>query len=509
MSGSRAGVPGEGGGAQRPGFDAAPPIGRTVVRLGLALVLVYTGLGLGIGYWQVVEAQSLTTNPLNPLVLQEREAPRGRILDARGTVLADWQEGRRVYSDPNLANVIGYATRRFGTAGLEQTYDAQLIGLSSGSAVADMLRKFQSQRLRPQSLHLSIDARLQDLGAKLLGGRRGAIVALEPSTGRVLAFVSMPTYDANALADPTRAVKAMAALQGDDAAPLLDRPAQGRYVPGSTFKVVTGLAALEAGAVSGATTYPDQPAEEESGYLIGGFRVRDGHHPFTDGLALDFRQAIEVSCNIYFAHTAVALGGGPLRAFVDHAGFDAPIPFELTTAASQVTGGDGPDGGFADVVEVANAGYGQAEVLVTPLQMALVTAGVANGGVIMRPRLVDAVESADGSLARFPDRSLVRLASASSISLMRASMVQAVEGEWGRLFAGEAKVPGVHTAGKTGTAELGHGQRPHALFIGFAPANDPRIVVTVVIEHGGSAALEAAPVGGALMTYYLTRILGS
>jgi peptidoglycan glycosyltransferase len=494
----------------RPGFDVAPGIGRTVVRLGLAMVVLYTGLGLGVGYWQVLQAEALTRDPQNPLVLQEKEAPRGRIVDARDVVLADWKDGRRVYKDAAMANVIGYASSRFGRVGLEQTYDAELIGLTSGSPAADMLRKFQRERLRPASLHLSIDLRLQDLGARLLGERRGAVVALEPATGRVLAFVSSPSFDPNAIADPDRAEAALAQLSKDEASPLLDRPAQGLYVPGSAFKVVTGMAALEAGAITAATTYPDQPKEEETGYLVGGFRVQDGHHPFTGSTALDFSQAIEVSCNIYFAHTAVRLGGAALRSFADQAGFDARIPFELPTSVSQVTGGAAGtgDGGFQDKVEVANAGYGQAEVLVTPLQMALVTSAVANGGTMMRPRLVDSIESSDGAMTSVAGGTLARIASPGTIATMRDAMIQAVQGTWGRQFAGEAKVEGVTTAGKTGTAELGPGQKPHAWFVGFAPAERPRIVVAVIIEHGGSAALNAAPLAGQLMTYYLTKIVG-
>ena len=494
----------------RPGFDASPPVGRTLVRLGLALVLLYAGLGIGIGYWQVLDAEALTNNPLDPLVVQEREAPRGRILDARGVVLADTVDGQRRYRDVNLANVIGYASRRFGAAGLEQTYDAELIGLASGSSTADMLRKFQRERFQPQALHLSIDVRLQDYAARLLGSQRGAIVAMEPATGRILAFVSTPTYDPNALADPARDDATMVRLQADAAAPLLDRAAQGRYVPGSVFKLVTGMAALEAGAVTPDTKYPTQPAEEKTGYLVGGFRVQDGHHPFTDDTVLDFSQAVEVSCNIYFAHTAVALGGGALRTFADSAGFDPPIPFELPTAASQVTGGaPGPNGGFKDIVEVANAGYGQSQVLVTPLQMALVADAIATGGTIMRPRIVDSIESADGSLRQFPDQSLGRIASASTTTIMRNAMIQAVEGVWGRRFAGEAKVPNVTTAGKSGTAELGPGQQPHSWFAGFAPANDPRIVVAVIVEHGGFGSVRAVPLAGDVMTYYLTKIVGS
>lgn len=493
----------------RSRFDRAPAIGRTVVRLGLAITVLYAGLGIGIGYWQVVDAENLTTDPLNPLVLQEREAPRGRILDARGVVLADMRDGLRTYSHVSMANVIGYASRRFGTAGLERTYDAELIGLASGSPAGDLLRKFRRERFAPQSLHLSIDVRLQDRAAKLLGGERGAVVALEPATGRILAFVSSPTYDPNALADPARATATLEELSQDESAPLLDRPAQGLYVPGSAFKLVTGMAALESGAVTAKTTYPDQPKEEETGYLIGGFRVRDGHHPFTGSRALDFRQAIEVSCNIYFAHTAVELGGEPLRAWAKVAGFDAPIPFDLPTVASQVSGGPaGRDGGFRDVVELANAGYGQGEVFVTPLQMALVTAGVANGGTIMRPRLADAIEASDGGRRTFGPETWRRIAGQSTIAIMREAMVRAVEGRWGRLFAGEAKVPGVSTAGKSGTAELGGGRKPHSWFVGFAPADAPQIVVAVIVEQAGRGAVRAVPLGGDVMTYYLGTILG-
>src|SRR5439155_18938614 len=148
-------------------------------------------------------------------------------------------------------------------------------------------------------------------------------------------------------------------------------------------------------------------------------------------------------------------------------------------------GAPGPNGGFKDVVEVANAGYGQAEVLVTPLQLALVAAGVANGGTIMRPRIVDSIESSDGTTRRFPDQSFRQIASGSTISTMRQAMVLAVQSPWGSMFVGEAKVPGVTTAGKSGTAELGPGQQPHSWFVGFAPAEDPKIVVAVIVEHGG------------------------
>ncbi|MEJ7697593.1 MAG: penicillin-binding transpeptidase domain-containing protein [Candidatus Limnocylindrales bacterium] len=214
---------------------------------------------------------------------------------------------------------------------------------------------------------------------------------LDPTTGEVLALASTPTYDASKVADPATARQSFEALQADKGEPLLPRATLGRYVPGSVFKIVTAIAGLGSGAITPATTYKEQPGAEKNGLLVDGFRVRDGHHLTTRSKALDFIEATEASCNIWFALTGLQIGG---KEFVDYAGrlgFGAPLPFDLPTAISQVTGGSGSaPGGFKDDVELANAAYGQAETFVTPLQMALVASVVANGGELLRPRLVTA-----------------------------------------------------------------------------------------------------------------------
>jgi len=212
-------------------------------------------------------------------------------------------------------------------------------------------------------------------------------------------MVSTPTYDASAIADPTTAAATFQALQDDRRTPLLPRATQGLYVPGSSFKIVTSMAALSTGAITPETTYANQPAAETKGWLIDGFRVRDGHHPQTDDTALDFRQAVEASCNIYFAETGVRTGSEALTDYATRLGFGAALPFDLPTGVSQITNGGGSlPGGFKDRVEIANAAYGQAEVLVTPLQMALVAATIANNGTLMQPFLVkEAAGKRDGS----------------------------------------------------------------------------------------------------------------
>ncbi len=488
----------------------APRIGRSVLRVALAIGLAYILIGGTLTYWQVVRADALTLDPANPLVQAARQSTLpGRILDSRGTVLAKSVRlatgtvVRQYLADPSLGPLLGYRSAQFGTAGLEAAEDGVLIGLSGQSESDLLLRKLQFQLYQPQDVVLGIDMRLQKDAEQLMGNRRGAVVAIDPATGQILALVSSPGFDPNQVASPATGAAAFQRLSTDPASPLLDRATQGLFVPGSVFKLVTSIAGLGSGAITAQTTYPDQPAEEKTGFLVDGYRVIDGHHPFTDGTALDYTQALEVSCNIYFAHVGLAVGGPALVQWAARLGFGAPIPFDLPTAASQVTGGGGPLGGFKDQVELANAAYGQAEVLVTPLQMALVAAAIANGGVLMRPHLVIGTRDASGTLhpvAPAPWRTVVDPVIASTIA---NAMQQAVEGAWGIPFAGLGKVPGVPTAGKTGTAQLGGTGEPHSWFVGFAPVQGARIAVAVLLERAGSGATEAAPLASRVMADYL------
>lgn len=488
---------------------AAPPVQRGLARLAIAVVLCYAAVALGLGYWQGLQAQALTNDPGDPLVAAIRDGPRGRILDARGTVLAQDATigGVRVrrYPQPAAEPVVGYWSPTLGATGLEQTYDADLAGLSGTSPVDELLRKFGASTSTPLDVVTSLDMRLQADAVKLLGTQKGAIVALDPTTGRILALASTPSFDPNRVVAPATGATYMAALSAPgNASPLLDRATQGRYTPGSVFKMVTAVAGLGSGAITGATTYRDQPGEERSGFLVDGFRVVDGHHDFTGNTALDFVQATEVSCNIYFAHVGLATGAAALRDWARRLGFEAPIPFDLPTAASQVTSGGGPLDGFVDDVELANAAYGQGTTAVTPLQMALVAATIADGGTLMRPTLVDALRAPTGTVVqRTSPQVWQRVLSSAQDAVLQAAMTGAVESAWGRPFAGSAAIPGVPTAGKTGTAQLGGSGEPHAWFIGFAPAAAPRIAVAVIVEQGGHGGEVAAPIGGRLMGDWL------
>jgi peptidoglycan glycosyltransferase len=485
-----------------------PRIGGSLLRLAIALMAGYSVLAVGLGYWQVVESRRLSEDPRNPLVVQaSRSAPRGQIVTASGVVLAR-NSGRgasavRVYPYPVVAPVVGYKSLLFGTAGLERAYDQQLIGLRTLSPGDEFFSKFRGDNYDPADLVTSLDIDLQQAAANALGSDRGAVVAIEPSTGRVLAMVSSPTFDPSRIADPDKAKAYLDRLQQSTDSPLLNRATQGQYVPGSVFKIITAIAGIGSGAIMTGTTFANQPEEYQTGFLVQGFRVRDARRPFQTDHPLDFYEATEVSSNIWYAHAGLQIGASNLLAWAGKLGFGAPIPFDLPTSSSQVTNGGGPLDGFTDQVELANAAYGQGETLVTPLQMALVASTIANGGVEMRPKLVDELRAQSGAVTALGPQVLANVLPSDRAAIIRQAMIQAVEGQYGASFAGGARVPGVTVAGKSGSAQLGDGSLPHSWFIGFAPAENPTIAIAVIVERAGSGAGRAVPMAGDLLAEYL------
>jgi peptidoglycan glycosyltransferase len=489
---------------------ARRPLARSIVHVGLALTIAFGVLAGGAGYWQVIRSEELSTTPDNPAVaVAARSVVRGEIVDRDGTVLAtnkkDPKGGYyRVYKDRAIAPVVGYASRRYGAAGLERSFGAELTGLTDPDPIRNLLKKFQADPYDPQSLTLSLSLSLQRAAIRGLGADRGAVVMLDPRTGEVLVLASTPFYDASAIANPATEEEGFAAVRDNPTQPLLTRPTQGRYVPGSIFKIVTAVAALGSGAIEPTTTFPGQAAAEKTGLVVSGFRINE--HAGVPARTFNLVTATEVSSNIWFALAGLATGGANLTDFAGRLGFDTPIPFDLPTAVSQVTNGTGSaPGGFKDDVELANASYGQAETFVTPLQMALVAATVANGGELMRPRLVTALTGKEGTRPIGPEsiRQVITNADADAIT---AAMLEAVEGDLGRKFTPGAKVPGVPTAGKSGTAELGGSGEPHSWFIGFAPADDPQIAIAVLVERGGRGGARAAPLAGSLMKAYFDSV---
>lgn len=479
-------------------------IGAALGRVSLVLAFAFGGLAVGAGYWQVIESSELSRSPDDAAVIAAaRNVLRGEIFDRDGVRLA-WNkrdengEPYRVYASNALSGVIGYSSRQFGPAGLEAAWNAELSGAASADPLRDLTRKFRADPSDPQTLRTTLVLALQEAAVAALGKNRGAVVMLDPRTGEVLALASTPTFNASAVADPKTAARTFDKLRADERLPLLPRATGGLFVPGSVFKIVTAIAALGSGAVSPDTTYSDQPTSERTGWLVDGFRVRDGHHLVTGSRALNFREAVEASCNIWFAETGVRTGGAALAEWAGRLGFGHQIPFDLPTKPSQVTNGGGPiGGGFSDRVELANAAYGQAETLVTPLQMALVAATVANDGVMMRPHLVLEATGKSGTTTINPS-ALERVVAPGIANEIGAAMRLAVSGDIGRVYTNGAAVRGLAVAGKSGTAELDPSQSPHSWFVGFAPYEDPQVVIAVLVEGSGGGTAKASPLGGDL-----------
>ena len=491
-------------GGAAPSRRSGRSIAGNVLRTGTAITLMFAILAVGAGYWQVVEAQRLSTAADNPAVIAiARRALRGPITDRNDRWLARSErdangEALREYRDDALSHVLGYASRQYGTTGLERAYNAELIGLSSDGA----RRPAQQVRHDAQrAARAADDARppAPARGRRRAGRRPGRGRDARPEH-RARCSPWRPRRSTTPTASRTRPprTRRFDALREDDADPLLPRATLGRYVPGSVFKIVTAVAGLDSGRISPSTTFEEQPAAEEDGLLVEGFRIRDGHHPQTGDTALDLTGATEVSCNIWYALAGLETGGDRLVDGAAEMGFGDALPFDLPTAISRVTNGDGgAPGGFADDVELASASFGQGETFVTPLQMALVASTVANDGVLMTPHLVRAI-TGEGPGTRTIDPSVLapgprrrRRAGDPGRRCRRRSRATSA-----RQFTAGAKVSGVPTAGKSGTAELGGKGEPHSWFIGFAPVENPTVAIAVLVERGGRGGERAAPLAG-------------
>lgn len=463
-----------------------------IQRVGLALALGFFLLTLGIAWWQVARAGELGNRAGNPRVAEAAvRAQRGTIYAADGTVLARSERGpdgrfRRVYTDPSLAQTLGYLSARYGVTGVEEALNDYLDGQRGRSPLEQIQQEISRTPVRGNDVVLTIDPRVQQAAATALGDRPGAVVALDPRSGAVLALVSSPTFDAGAIDRDGET------LLKDPRTPLLNRATQGQYPPGSTFKTVTAAAALESGTYS-----PDARFRCTSGFLVSGFVVACRGVP--EGVQeYDFAHAYAWSINATFAEIAVRVGAPTLVQTARRFGFESRLPFDIPLATSRLL----RPGNAFDPVLLASTGFGQGELAVTPMQMALVAAAVANDGVLMEPYLVQRVQTPTGAILReHQPRPLGQAIRPETAAVLRSFMVTAVrEG-----FGGPAAIPGVEVGGKTGTAETASGQATHAWFIGVAPADRPQVAVAVIVEHGGQGSAVAAPIAQAVLRAALGR----
>ena len=470
------------------------PIAANIRSLTLALAIAFLVTSVGVSYWTILASDQLANDPFNPrLIAASNDRPRGAILDRNGAPLATSEKGAsgvvRSYKDQSLAQVVGYASLQFGLSGVEAAYAESLIGQDPADPISIWRARYLGERQAAGSVVLGIDEKIQKAAVEALGGRRGAIVALDPRSGAMLASVSVPSFDPNEVVDPQRQQAAMDKLNKAPEHPLLNRAAQGQYPPGSTFKVVTASAALESGFDPTKKLRVDDPYQADRSW--GDYFVRSASH--AHGL-FDMSDGFRLSENIYFAQVGLQIGGGKLAEYAKRFGIGTAPKLDLPAAKGQLSGS-----GLLDrPTLVADTSYGQGELLVSPLQMALIYATIANGGVMPTPHYATGVRDAEGHVVRqVAPGAQGQVISANTAKTLTTMLVGAVAGPGA--FAFGAKVPGVDVAGKTGTAETRPGEAPHGWFVGFAPAEAPTVVVAVIVENAAEGGVTAAPLGAQVM----------
>ena len=446
-------------------------------------------------YWQADDLSSLSAHPDNRRVRDlQFSRERGAIL-VQGKAIAqsvkskDRYKFQRVYPNgPQYAQVTGYFSRDFGLGGIEANQDSILSGSDSSLFVNRVIDLFGNDEPKGGNVTVTINPKAQKAafdGLRKLGTNvKGAVVAIEPATGKILAMVSSPTYDPNKLAthDFAAAGRTKARLQSSPDGPLQNRAIEETLPPGSTFKVVTSSAALDKSRFTPDSRVPGgrildvtngRPVQNENGASCGGGTIT-------------LARALEVSCNVAFAWLGLKVGEKDMRAQSDAYGFGAryftELDDSLTKQAISHFSDPPPGSDTLDPAFLALSAIGQYDVRATPLQMAMVVAGVANSGKVMKPYLVDEVQSPDLDVLKKTESSELSQAISPATSRQLTEMMVGVVDQG---TAVSAQIPGVRVAGKPGTAQSAPGRPPYAWFVSFAPADDPKVAVAVLVQDAG------------------------
>ncbi len=469
-------------------------------RVAISVLVLFTLLIVNVNYIQVVRSEELRSDPGNRrVIVEEYDRQRGSII-VDGTEIAtsvatdDDLTYLRQYPQGGLyAGVTGYYSFLYGASGIEQAENDVLTGDDARLFTQRLSDIFTGRDPSGGDVVLTLDAAVQEAAMAGLEGVTGAVVALDPSTGAVLGLASTPTYDPTLLSshDGTAIRDYAAELEGAERDPRLNRAISDNYPPGSVFKVIVSAAALSSGEYTPDTVVPAPdvltlPGTSTTLENFGGSRCSgSGEQPLIDSLT--------ISCNTAFALLGIELGEDRIRETAEAFGMDGEgLTIPLETAGSTV-------GDPENDAQLGVSSIGQQDVRMTPLQAAMVAAGVANDGTVMTPYLVGQLRAPDLTVIEQTDPDeLSEAVSPEVADQLTEMMVSVVENGSGRA----ARIPGIDVAGKTGTAE--NAGPDHNWFIGFAPADDPQIAVAVFVANGGGTGGDvSAPIARQVMQAYL------
>jgi len=486
-------------------------VNTPIRRLSVLIAALFTTLLVAATVVQFTQAKSLDAMAANKRTLLDTYGrERGSIVIggqaiAKSVSVPDQYRYLRTYPQNQLyAQLTGFYSYSVGAPyGLEHAADDLLSGDADTLFVRRVTDLITGRKTSGATLELTIDPKAQAAADQALGASKGAVVALDPKTGAILAMVSHPSYDPNPLSSHSLnvAAKAWQTLSNDKDKPYLNRTINGVYPPGSTFKVITAAAALEDGVVSDENSSVPGPAQLDLPLTSTNLPNEDGR-ACGPGDKTTLIHALEISCNTTFGSLGLELGGEKIRAQAAKFGFGDALQIPMRVSVSSVPAD-------LNAPQAAQAAIGQYDVRTTPLQMAMVAAGIANRGRVMTPYLIQSVRSANLDIIQStPDPvELSQATSEQTASTLTKMMVSVVDHGSGA----RAQIDGVKVAGKTGTAQHDPGKPPHAWFISFAPAVDPQVAVAVVVEDGGVTGSEigggrvAAPIARAVMEAVLNR----
>jgi peptidoglycan glycosyltransferase len=472
---------------------------KPIRRVAFIALLMFALLLANGTYMMIFRQDTLAAQPQNRRVRDAEFAQnRGAILAAGKVEMAktvpskDRFKFQRVYPDGELyAPITGFYSYDRASSALESTYNAQLAGTDDALFVRRLIDMASNKTPKGATVQTTIVPKIQKAAAETLGNQKGAVVALDPKTGAVLAMVTSPTYDPNDIAshDIEAAGKAYDRLASDPQHPLSNRAAKEIYPPGSTFKVVTAAAALADGKT------PDSTVESPDRLKLPGTRVYLSNSTNCGGTKITITQALKVSCNTAFANLGLEVGASKLREQAQLFGFNQRHLADLGGVASQF-----PD--KLTEAQLALSSIGQYDVAASPLQMAMVSAAIANDGVLMDPYVVSSVRSADlKPIDTHKPQQLSTAMTPDNAKELQQMMLQVVNQGTGH----NAQIPGVEVAGKTGTAQSDPKRKPFAWFTSFAPVDNPTVAVAVIVEDADiprsdiAGGRVAAPIAKAVM----------
>lgn len=480
-------------------------VSNSIKQVMVVFLFCFVALISYIAYFQFFSAPNIAAQEGNKRLAAERnKVLRGTIYDRNKNALTTSERGnaltqKRGYVNGELyVHPLGYADSVYGFSGLESAYNEELttynklknnlLSLTNDFSIDKLKKMFETREADDEQigngLITTLDPTLQKVAFDALGSNKGAVVALDPTTGEVLAMVSKPTYNPNDL----KAAMEKANSGTAEDSPLINRAINGLYPPGSTFKTITLTSALE--NMPGVTNR----IFEDNGKLEFNAKQSLSNAKNASYGSIDLKKAFEVSSNVVFGTIALELGNDKLKTTAEKYGFNSTIESDgFTISKSQF-----PELKANEKGSIAQSGIGQSSDLATPMQMALVSSTIANGGKMMMPKLVNQVIDKDGNIVRTIEpkviKEVISSSTAKTIKEYMSSLVDSkVNGSW-------SYFQGTDAAGKTGTADYnlpnGESATPHSWFIGFAPRNNPKVAVAVIVENGGYGSVAAAQVAG-------------